>query len=124
MSTLFKNFVDFTNPLDKSTSNTLVLLSKIHPIFKNHETIKLILEDDTARISISQLVQLNETVLQHSYYLARKAGETASYEQPTLLLIIIEQNLLSTAAHTLSTAIAARMQNSVERLSKIAGLKA
>lgn len=123
MSKSFREFIDFSNPVDNATRETIAALSLAHPIFKNHATVQRILETPAARISLSQLVQLNEAVLQRSYALARKAGQAASYEQKELFLTVIEQNLLNTLAIALSTAISARLQLSIDRLSKIAGAR-
>jgi hypothetical protein len=119
----FKEFLDFSNPIDNVTRETISALSLAHPIFKNNATVQRILEDPSAAISISQLAQLNEAVLRRSYVLARKAGMAASSEQRELFLTVIEQNLLNTAAITLSTAVSARFQTSIDRLSKIAGMR-
>lgn len=113
----FKEFADFTNSIDDETKQTLVNLSESHPMLRNHTTIQRIITDRSARISLGQVVQLNQSILQRSTQLAREA---ATAEEKQRFLILAEMMLLNIASATISSAISAKMQISVERLSKIA----
>lgn len=113
----FKEFVDFENPIDVETKQTLIDLSESHPMLRNHATIRRIVTDKNAHIPLGQVVQLNQSILQRSTQLAREAATAAEKQH---FLILAEMMLLNTASATISSAISAKMQVSVERLSKIA----
>lgn len=112
----FKEFV-YSAAIDEDVKQTLSILAESHPIIHNHTIVQSVLKNQSARMTLYQVVQVNQKIMQHSTLLARKAQ---SAPPETRLLIICEQNVLNTAASVLSSLIAAKLQQSVERLSKIA----
>lgn len=112
----FQEFLD-TAVIDEEAKQTLTVLSEAHPIIRNHSVVQAVLKNKSARLPLSQVVQINERIMQYSTQLARQAA----VEPPEArLLIICELSVLSTAASVLSALIAAKLQSSVDRLSKIA----
>lgn len=112
----FKEFIDFNNPIDNETRELLIKISETHPVLNNHEVIKTLRHDKSARISLRNVTEIHLSILERSTALARKAGQATANEQ---YLILTEMNLLNAANSALSSAISSRMQMSIERLSNV-----
>jgi two-component sensor histidine kinase len=115
----FKEFIYSSCSLDEETIQTLTLLAETHGTIKNDATIQRLLNDKNARISVSELSSVLRSIHQRSVSLARSGENVSSNEK---LLIIMEQNVLNTAASAISAAVSARLQGSIDKLIKIASI--
>lgn len=116
----FQEFMDTSSNLDEQTIETLILLAETHGSIRSDSTIQRLLNDKNARISVSELGSVLRAIHQRSVTLAR-SGQAASDNER--LLIIMEQNVLNTAAATISAAVSARLQNSIDKLIQISSIK-
>lgn len=113
----FNEFLDISNRIDEETLQTVKVLSEAHPKIRNDATIQRILNDKNARVSVSELGTVLRAILQTSVYLAKSAPSASDSQK---LLIIAEQNVLTVSASTISAAVAARLQNAIDKLSRLA----
>lgn len=113
----FKEFLDFSNDVDKELYETILVLKEAHPSIKNHATIQRLLNDKAAKISTSELNRVLRAILQRSVSVAHAFPQTENSDR---FLLLAEQNVLSISASILSAAVSSRLQNSIDRLSNIA----
>ncbi len=112
----FKEFLDDTSAVDEETRQTLTILSEAHPVIRNHPAVSRLLSNPNAVISLTEVGRINQQIMQRTVQLAREAAVAPEKRQ---ILILCEQNVLTTAASVLSAAISARLQTTIDKLSKI-----
>lgn len=112
----FREFIDPSNSITEETIELFAALSEAHPILKNNATIQRIINNRSAVISLHEIARVNKEILARSITLARQAA-SATLDKRTLILC--EQNLLNTIASTISAAVSAQSQQSIDRLSRI-----
>lgn len=112
----FKEFLYASHYIDEETYKTVILLAESHPSIQNDPTIQRLLNDKSARVSVSELSSVIRRIHQRSVYLARAAATVSDSQK---LLILAEQNVMNTSAAALSVAVSARLQNSLDRISRI-----
>lgn len=116
----FKEFANFSSPIDEQTRETIIALAESHPLFMGVDAVKKIVNDHKAPIVLDEIAQINLVILERNTILARRA-ESADEDQR--FLILAEMSLLNTASSALSASISARMQQSVYTLSNILKIK-